>query len=955
MAPKFSTDKLIKNVFTNFQPGRPLRAGYVATSWKATETALRLLEKNADAFPPLKSAVGGLIASLDLAKVVIRDNDEYTKLAVQFKDTASALVPYASKLAASDARGSIALILKSIDEELVEINRQLERGKVRRAVGATDDQGDILERYRKIDSLFRFLILSDVTVTIQNHVEIGKLREEIDAILLRTLSPVDDARYNSAYSTAVKRRGCTASTREQILVDLRTWVLDPSGSKVFWMNGMAGTGKTTILYSFCEWLEGNELLAGNFFCSRASTACRDLNNIVRSIAYQLAHYSPTFRSELCKILEEKQNPHTLNVGDQFKWLVAMPLENSKDAIPDCSVIVIDALDECGDVVATALFLKVLMTYATHLPIKFLVASRPEPVILKNMEAPNFSPSMLRLHDIEQSLVEADIRQYLQEALYTMSPVPPSDIIDQLTRRSGNLFIYAATVARYVNPEGLKANSAQKRLKMILSISSSSAGLQYQELDNLYTSILVSAFDKGNFDEEELKIAALVLRTVVCAIEPMTTSVLSTILAIPQEDVARALSRLQSVLHVQAGPSGLVSVFHPSFCEFLIDKARSREFYCDIVEHNTKIELTMHKNEDTNEAETAHDDLEHSHLPPASDTGLLSDDTAGAQGPSEEVAPDPLTPAISGPRQETDMHDEQIAEEETTQDDNASDLPPPPAALVVPQDNSDPVAQVIDQSLHRAHEEVPPESLTPVSAPPSQETDTQDAPIAEELPQTRIEPKTSIREVVDPCLVDEIHFVLPARKIAPRYVQQGSTNVSSPPSRKAMEEQPPINETLPEGIQGSSEPSPMKLIILDNISWGHRSPEPYMTPSGSPTSAEKENMKHLAVTISASGSSGQREVQDSTFISTPAPKPMGEQSLISKIPPDGSQCSSKPFDMELILIDHISWGRPSQAVEPYLTPPNESLAEENPTEESRCGCYIDCQCGCIHYRGCCIIS
>ncbi|KAF9542082.1 WD40 repeat-like protein [Agrocybe pediades] len=497
---------------------------------------------------------------------------------------AGTLAPYASKLAATDARGSIALILTSIDDELAEINRQLERGKFKRAVEATDDQGDILTRYRKIDSLFRRL-MSDVTL--RTHVEIGKLREATDATLLRTLVPVDDARYNSAYSTAVKRRGCTASTREQILDDLRTWVKDSQGSKVFWMNGMAGTGKTTILYSFCEWLEENKRLAGNFFCSRASTSCRDLNNIVRSIAYQLAHYSPAFRSQLCEILEEKQNPHTLNVGEQFKWVMAMPLENSKDAIPDGAIIVVDALDECGDVSATALFLKVLMSYATRLPIKFLVASRPEPVILKNMQTPNFSPSILRLHDIEQSLVEADIRLYLQEALFTMSPSPSAGVIERLTRRSGKLFIYAATVARYINPEDKVVNS-KTRLDTVLGISSSSASLQEQELDKLYTTILLSAFDKDNFEEEELKVASLVLRTAICAIEPMTTRTMSKILALRQEDVLSTLSRLQSVLHVQGGLSGLVSVLHASFPDFLLNEARSREFYCNVVEHNTKL-------------------------------------------------------------------------------------------------------------------------------------------------------------------------------------------------------------------------------------------------------------------------------------------------------------------------------------------------------------------------------
>ncbi|KAF9551115.1 WD40 repeat-like protein, partial [Agrocybe pediades] len=179
------------------------------------------------------------------------------------------------------------------------------------------------------------------------------------------------------------------------------------------------------------------------------------------------------------------------------------------------------------------------------------------------------------------------RQYLQEALCTMSPVPSSGVIDQLTRRSGKLFIYAATAARYINPEDEEVDS-ETRLDAILGISLSSASLQEQELDSLYRSILSSAFDKTRLEERELKIVSLVLRTVICAMEPMTTSTMSMILALRQGDVVRSLSRLQSVLHVQEGPSRLVSVLHASFPDFLLKEARSCEFYCDIVEHNTKL-------------------------------------------------------------------------------------------------------------------------------------------------------------------------------------------------------------------------------------------------------------------------------------------------------------------------------------------------------------------------------
>ena len=48
-------------------------ADEIKKTWGVTRsalaTALRLLEKSADAFPPLKSAVGGLVACLDLAQV----------------------------------------------------------------------------------------------------------------------------------------------------------------------------------------------------------------------------------------------------------------------------------------------------------------------------------------------------------------------------------------------------------------------------------------------------------------------------------------------------------------------------------------------------------------------------------------------------------------------------------------------------------------------------------------------------------------------------------------------------------------------------------------------------------------------------------------------------------------------------------------------------------------------
>jgi len=49
---------------------------------------------------------------------------------------------------------------RSIDKELTEIKNQLDRGKFKRAIEATEDQDDVIKRYRKIDSLFRRLLVS---------------------------------------------------------------------------------------------------------------------------------------------------------------------------------------------------------------------------------------------------------------------------------------------------------------------------------------------------------------------------------------------------------------------------------------------------------------------------------------------------------------------------------------------------------------------------------------------------------------------------------------------------------------------------------------------------------------------------------------------------------------------------------------------------------------------------
>ncbi|KEP44908.1 putative vegetative incompatibility protein HET-E-1, partial [Rhizoctonia solani 123E] len=300
------------------------------------------IRKSAGGFPPLKSAVGAVIGCLDVVQAAASNRGDYEKLAEDFQSMADVLIPYISELESEPSNGSIANIVQSIEQQVKEIKEMEKSGSGRRLLNATQDQEDVVDRYRHIERLFRQL-QCDLTMRTSRDV-----KEQLETTRLRGMFPVDDARYNSSYSTIIKRRACTVQTRETIHQDLQTWTTNPESAKIYWMNGMAGTGKTTITYSLCEWLENTNRLGASFFCSRISSTCRSLSRIVPTLAYQLARYSPAFRSALCAALKDDPDAGTLNVVQQFQMLVYHPMLHVKGAIPESVVIVIDALDECDD-------------------------------------------------------------------------------------------------------------------------------------------------------------------------------------------------------------------------------------------------------------------------------------------------------------------------------------------------------------------------------------------------------------------------------------------------------------------------------------------------------------------------------------------------------------------------------------------------------------------------------
>lgn len=343
------------------------------------------------------------------------------------------------------------------------------------------------------------------------------------------------------------------------------------------MNGMAGTGKTTIACTLSKTLETRKQLGASFFCTRTSPECRSAKRIVPTIAYQLARYSRPFQSALCRAIEKDPDIGTRQIHLQFEHLLKNPLVEVQGTLLNGAVVVIDALDECEDSETVQEMLIALLEQAKEMPLKFFVTSRPEHEIRDTMKSQgNDARSIVHLHEIEQSLVQEDIALYLREELEFMSPSEAQ--VKQLAQLAGRLFIYAATAVRYIRPSNRKGGVDHgERLEAILAIKSESMK-QHAELDALYEAILDVALNEDHLEPKEVERVRLVLWTCVCAREPVTVETLAALVGLRSAEVQVGLQPLWSVLHISEA-SGLVSTLHSSFPDFMFTQARAQRFFC----------------------------------------------------------------------------------------------------------------------------------------------------------------------------------------------------------------------------------------------------------------------------------------------------------------------------------------------------------------------------------------
>lgn len=136
------------------------------------------------------------------------------------------------------------------------------------------------------------------------------------------LNPVEIASFQSG-----RHSSCLEGTRTEILEKLMKWAENPQSAPIFWLSGIAGTGKSTISQSFCERLHKQNLLGASFFCSRESNDLRKVGRIVPTLAYSLAQHFKDYHDQIAIALKCDTTLASQGIKSQLESLLMHPLQN----------------------------------------------------------------------------------------------------------------------------------------------------------------------------------------------------------------------------------------------------------------------------------------------------------------------------------------------------------------------------------------------------------------------------------------------------------------------------------------------------------------------------------------------------------------------------------------------------------------------------------------------------
>ena len=355
--------------------------------------------------------------------------------------------------------------------------------------------------------------------------------------------------------------------------------------QIFWLNGLAGTGKSTIAQTFAERMFADGRLGASFFCSRDFEGRSNLQAIFPTLASQLAYHYPLFRDKLLQVLRAHPGAKQESLWSQMKRLIVGPLKAAQIS----TLIVIDALDECKDEEPASAILSILSRCANEIPnVKFFITGRPEPRIRTGFRLRALLPitEVFKLHEVKPEAVNNDIKLYFQMQLTDIAKNrsdcdssgdwPSQSDVEILCKKAAGFFIYASTVIKFVASEN---HHPPERLTLITSLPQTTTEEGKSGVDQLYIEVLRHAYHNIHSDDVQFYTCLRsILGTILLIFNPLSIKGLSELLRrhYTSLSILSTIRSLHSVLLVPDNIEEPILTFHKSFPDFLTDAKRCED-------------------------------------------------------------------------------------------------------------------------------------------------------------------------------------------------------------------------------------------------------------------------------------------------------------------------------------------------------------------------------------------
>ena len=135
-------------------------------------------------------------------------------------------------------------------------------------------------------------------------------------------------------------------TRVELLRLIMKWAEDSGAEAIFWLNGIAGTGKSTISCTVAQTFAEKGYLGASFFFKRGETDRGSLTKFFTTIAADLTTRQPATATQVKERLDSDPTITSKNAREQFDNLFLHPLSKvTKGDTP--IVLVVDVLDKCN--------------------------------------------------------------------------------------------------------------------------------------------------------------------------------------------------------------------------------------------------------------------------------------------------------------------------------------------------------------------------------------------------------------------------------------------------------------------------------------------------------------------------------------------------------------------------------------------------------------------------------